>query len=194
MTSNWLRRESNQSTQNTHTHTQALQQPHESVVPDKCVCVDAAAFQVTGNTLLNLPKASPCSLCCCVNAPCKCVCTNTVCVYVCVQVEEMHWGSSSRNAPPVPPDPHRKTRWPLPSPTLPVSFLLPFKVVSSVYTHETPSACLLTHTHTPSVIFYSWYCEARIFSSISVRVFDRNQTLTQQHTTYIICPVHKPGE
>lgn len=49
-----------------------------SIVPDECVCVEAAVAQVTGNTLLNLPQASPCSLCHCVNAPRKCVC---VCVW-----------------------------------------------------------------------------------------------------------------
>lgn len=77
LSSNW-RRTSNQFA-NTYTYTHTRLQAHVSVVPDKHVCVDAAVVQVTGNTLLNLPKASPCSLCGCVNAPC--VCTNIVCVW-----------------------------------------------------------------------------------------------------------------
>lgn len=79
-----------------------------SVVPDVCVCVDAAV-QVTGNTLLRLPQASPCSLCCWVNAPCSCVWGTGRLGWA----EEMQGGSGRRNAPPIQPDPHHKTNWPI---------------------------------------------------------------------------------
>lgn len=79
-----------------------------------------------------------------------CVCMSVsmcACTYEAGWVEEMQWGSSgSRNALPMLPDPRHKTRQPLPSPCL--SFHFSLKVVSSLHTQETPSACPRTHAHT----------------------------------------------